>query len=124
MDFLEKLNHLMKKNNLNKRTLSKVCDIPYTTITNWYTRGYEGLTVTSLKKLSNYFHISLDYWVYDEIESTNFSASSNTVSSEELEHIKKYRLLDQRGQEAVDNVLEHEYRAAVEKDTVFSKKQA
>mgnify|MGYP001625256793 CR=1 FL=1 len=52
-------------------------------------------------------------------------ASSEIILKEhEVILIQKYRLLDQRGQEAVDNVLEHEYRAAVEKDTVFSKKQA
>lgn len=32
MGFLEKLNYLMEQNHLNKSTLSKACDIPYTTI--------------------------------------------------------------------------------------------
>lgn len=62
MDFLEKLNYLMEQNNLNKSTLSKSCDIPYTTIDNWYKRGYEGLKLTTLRKLANYFGTSLDYW--------------------------------------------------------------
>lgn len=62
MDFLEKLDCLMEKNHLNKNTLSKACDIPYTTIDGWYKKGYEGLKLTTLRKLANYFGTSLDFW--------------------------------------------------------------
>lgn len=62
MDFLEKLDLLMAKNHLNKSTLSKACDIPYTTIDGWYKKGYEGLKLTTLRKLAAYFGTSLDYW--------------------------------------------------------------
>lgn len=65
MDFLEKLDNLMKENNLNKHSLSAACDIPYTTIDNWYKRGYEGLKLTTLRKLSKFFDTSLDYWIKD-----------------------------------------------------------
>lgn len=67
MDFLEKLNCLMKEHNLNKSTLSKACNIPYTTVDGWYKRGYEGLKLPTLKKLSDYFNISIDYWADDEL---------------------------------------------------------
>lgn len=67
MDFLEKLNRLMKEHNLNKSTLSKACNIPYTTVDGWYKRGYEGLKLPTLKKLSDYFNISLDYWANEEL---------------------------------------------------------
>lgn len=65
MDFLEKLDFLMEKNNLNKHSLSKVCDIPYTTIDGWYKKGYEGLKLTTLRKLANYFDTTLDFWAND-----------------------------------------------------------
>lgn len=67
MDFLEKINFLMKEYNLNKSTLSKACNIPYTTINGWYKRGYDELKLPTLKKLSDYFNISLDYWADDEL---------------------------------------------------------
>ena len=70
MDFLEKLNYLMKKNNLNKSTLSKACNIPYTTIDGWYKKGYEGLKLTTLRKLADFFGTSLDYWAMDDNEIT------------------------------------------------------
>ena len=66
MDFLEKLNYLMDKNKLNKSTLSKACDIPYTTIDGWYKKGYEGLKLTTLRKLANFFGTSLDFWANSE----------------------------------------------------------
>ena len=37
------------------------------TIDGWYKRGYEGLKLPTLKKLSNYFGISLDYWADDNL---------------------------------------------------------
>lgn len=66
MNFLEKLNYLMEKNHLNKNTLSKACNIPYTTIDGWYKKGYEGLKLTTLKKLAEYFGTSLDYWASED----------------------------------------------------------
>lgn len=65
MNFLEKLNYLMDLNGLNKSTLSKACNIPYTTIDGWYKKGYKGLKLTTLQKLSNFFGTSLDYWIND-----------------------------------------------------------
>lgn len=52
MDFLEKLDFLMKRYGLNKRSLSQKSEIPYTTIDNWYKRGYENLTLPTLRKLT------------------------------------------------------------------------
>lgn len=99
MDFLEKLNYLMDKHHLNKSTLSKSCDIPYTTIDGWYKKGYEGLKLTTLRKLSNFFGTSLDFWANDKV-----SLSSNNITSynqclfvgekDEIELLTDYRVLN------------------------------
>lgn len=65
MDFLDKLNKLMKEHNYNKSTLSKACDIPYTTIDGWYKKGYKGVKLTTLRKLADFFGPSLDYWAIE-----------------------------------------------------------
>ncbi len=75
MDFLNKLDGLMEEKKLNKSSLSKACGIPYTTIDGWYKKGYEGLKLTTLRKLSDFFGVSLDYWISE-------CASSLPVSSE------------------------------------------
>ena len=66
MDFLQKLNYLMEQRHLNKSTLSKACNIPYTTIDGWYKKGYEGLKLTTLRKLAEFFGTSLDYWASED----------------------------------------------------------
>ena len=71
MDFLEKLDFMMKRYNLNKRSLSIKSDIPYTTIDNWYKRGYEGIKLETLRKLSNYFNTLIDFWVLDDVTDPN-----------------------------------------------------
>lgn len=89
MNFLEKLNYLMEKHNLNKSTLSKACGIPYTTIDGWYKKGYEGLKLTTLNKLSDYFGTTLDFWT---TEGERFSHYVNAhsvgfeITARSLEH--------------------------------------
>lgn len=80
MDFLEKLNYLMEKNHLNKSTLSKACNIPYTTIDGWYKKGYEGLKLTTLRKLAEYFGTSLDYWASESNDSTDQISKNKSLS--------------------------------------------
>lgn len=109
MNFLEKLDCLIEKYGLNKRTLSQKSGIPYTTIDGWYKKGYEGLKLTTLRKLNDYFNTTLDYWILDEITDPNYGKSSGfKVDYEEMEHIKKYRTLDDYGRETVDITLNRE----------------
>ena len=110
MNFLEKLDFLMERFNLTKTTLSQRSGIPYTTIDAWYKKGYEGLKLTTLRKLSSYFNTTLDYWILDEITDPNYGKSSGfKVEYTEMEYIKKYRFLDHHGKDMVDTVLIKEY---------------
>lgn len=109
MDFLEKLDFLMERFDLTKTSLSQKSGIPYTTIDAWYKKGYEGLKLTTLRKLASYFNTTLDYWFLDEITDPNYGKSSGfKVEYTEMEHIKKYRSLDPQGQTIVDTVLDLE----------------
>lgn len=111
MDFLQKLDFLMDKYGLNKLTLSQNSGIPYSTVVGWYKKGYEGLKLTTLRKLSDYFNTVLDYWVNeDEIGPNYWKADGFIVNGDEMGHIQKYRLLDPFGKEAVNGVLDVESR--------------
>ena len=110
MDFLEKLKFLMQRDGYNKSTLSKACGIPYTTIDNWFKRGYDGLQLSTLRKLNSFFGTTLEYWARDEITDPDYGKyRDNRFSGAEIEHIKKYRAIDARGRDIVDTVLEKEY---------------
>lgn len=109
MDFLEKLDFLMERFNLTKTSLSQKSGIPYTTIDAWYKKGYEGLKLTTLRKLASYFNTTLDYWILDEITDPNYGKSSGfKVEYTEMEHIKKYRSLDDPGRSHIDTMLDWE----------------
>ena len=55
----------MLKNNIkNISVLSKESNIPYTTLKNFYTRGTENVGLSTLKKIADFFDVTLDYLVY------------------------------------------------------------
>lgn len=109
MNFLQKLDFLMEKYGLNKRTLSQMSGIPYTTIDGWYKKGYEGLKLTTLRKLNEYFNTALDFWILDDVTDPNHGKTSGfEIAYAEMELIKKYRSLDAYGQETVNMVLDRE----------------
>ena len=99
MDFLEKLNYLMAQRNLNKSTLSKACDIPYTTIDGWYKKGYAGLKLTTLRKLSNYFGTTLDFW-------TSETSHQNLSMDDGLQLLmRQYSLLSEKDRNLVRELV-------------------
>lgn len=108
MDFLQKLDFLMDKYNLNKRTLALNSGIPYTTIDNWYKRGYDGMKISTLRILSDYFNTVLDFWIQDDISDPNYwknqTLAKNSPDTAEAapgeDHIiALYRKLNHEGQE-------------------------
>lgn len=110
MDFLQKLNFLMKQYNLNKSTLSKACNIPYTTVDGWYKRGYEGVKLPTLKKLSEYFNVSLDYWADDELtEPIPKKRNKQNVSTNSLVTNEKHSatMLNKRDENDIAKRLEN-----------------
>lgn len=115
MDFLQKLDFLMDKYGLNKNSMSVNSGIPYTTIDGWYKKGYDGLKLSTFKKLASYFNTTLDFWIKDDVSDPNYGKTYGfEVKPPEMEHIKKYRLLDPLGKEAVDGVLDVEHRRYLE----------
>ena len=114
MKFLQKLDYLMDKYGLNKSTLSQNSGIPYTTIDGWYKKGYEGLKLTTFRKLADYFNTTLDYWVLDEVTDPNYGkASGFEVSYLEMIYIQKYRSLPTEGQETVNNLIDNLYNMMI-----------
>lgn len=91
--FLDTLNELMKTNGYNKNSLAKESGIPYTTIVGFYSKGTDNVKLSTLRKLANFFGVSLDYLINGEKTKTPLS-----VSTEELKLINQYRNLNNTGQ--------------------------
>lgn len=116
MDFLEKLNMLMKRDDYNKNSLSKASGIPYTTIDNWYKRGYDNLQLPTVKKLCSFFDTSLDFWLKEEITDPSYGKSNGfIINYYEMEYIKKYRFIAEyspEGAKTISATIDREYTIA------------
>lgn len=72
MDFIEKLDNLKKRENLNNGSFSLKCGIPYSTVSSLYSKGYENVKLGTLKKIAAFFDVSIDYLVRDEVTDPNY----------------------------------------------------
>jgi len=68
MTLLEKIDLLIKKDNLNKRQLSLRADIPYSTIDGFFKIGYENMKLPTFMKLCDFFNVTMDSMAYDDRE--------------------------------------------------------
>lgn len=96
MDFLEKLDLLIKKNNINKKKLSERSDIPYTTIIGLYKRGYTGITLPTFKKICDFFNVTMDSMARDELEIEYYNPNRKNlhITTEEEIFLQYYRAAD------------------------------
>lgn len=97
MDFLAKITLLMKEKGLNRHTLSEACGIPYTTIDGWFKKGYEGIKISTLMKLADFFEVELDYLVRPSISDPNYGRKNALLNAEESDLISLYRSLNSDG---------------------------
>lgn len=102
MDFLQKLDDMMRRTSLNKRTLSQNSGIPYTTIDGWYKKGYDGMKISTLRMLAKYFRTTLDFWFQDDI------ANSGEIESSPEDTLRSTLLLnfDQLNPEGQERLVE------------------
>ena len=90
MDFISKLDWLMKRDGLNKHTLAQKSGVPYTTIVGLYERGHENARLSTLNSLCSFFDVPLDYLVldaYDKPEDFTPSGNPTAISLVELKSV-------------------------------------
>ena len=117
MSLAQNLKLARTRKGLKQEELAKLVGKSKNVISNWE-RGDNKPDADTLFDLCDILDVDANYLLGWE-NNQNLS-----LSIQEQDHIKKYRSLDQRGQEAVDNVLEHEYRAAVAAEDNLLSKQA
>lgn len=87
MELIEKLNLLMKKNNIkNLSQLSRETNIPYTTLKSIFDGDVNDIRLSTSRKLCDYFKITLDDLLDDDIELTEVRmASFDGIDTEGLD---------------------------------------
>lgn len=86
MRFLENLENLLELHSMKKSELAKSIGITQPTITAWYSKGCENVSLSILRKISSLFHVTLDELIYGEIETISFNVKN--YSTEELQVIR------------------------------------
>jgi repressor LexA len=79
MKFTDKLDMLMNEKGISRMGLANGSGVPYTTIVNFYEKGSENIKLSTLRKLADFFNVSLDYLVDDDLE-TRTAPSVELVS--------------------------------------------
>lgn len=79
MKFTDKLDLLMEEKGLSRMGVAKGSGVPYTTIVNFYEKGTENIKLSTLRKLADFFDVSLDYLV-DDHQEERVSPSMEMVS--------------------------------------------
>ena len=101
MKFLENLERLLDLHDMKRSELAKSIGITQPTITAWYSKGCDNVSLSILRKICNLFHITLDELIYGDIEHrVLISIDANKYSTEELQVIKTITQFIQSRKEA------------------------
>ena len=108
--FTDMLDSLMSERGINKRTLSRESGIPYTTIDGWYKKGNDDIRLSTLRKLSSYFDVSLDYLMEAQKESQTMAQE---LYQDQRELLKNYGQLDDEGKLLVRRLVAYTARTSI-----------
>ena len=90
MAFTDNLQSLMSAKGISRRKLAKECGISPSAVNSWFNRSAENISLPTLKKLSEYFGVSIEELVYGKQQRREITFSSNTYTDAELDQIKQF----------------------------------
>lgn len=108
MTFGERLIKARESIGFNQKQLAEKLGITPTRL-NYWEKNKRQPDVEMIKKLSDVLHVSTDVLI-----GTNLTAQHKQFTENEINHIKKYRSLDDHGKKIVDLVLNEELERATE----------
>ncbi len=95
MDLIEKLHILMSQKNIKKISqLSRETNIPYTTLKSIFDGDVNDIRLSTSRKLCDYFEITLDDLLDDDIELTDFYTDNNVdingLDEKDIEELNRF----------------------------------
>lgn len=106
MNFLDKLDYLIERENIKRSVLSKESGVPYTTIDGFYKKGYQNAKLQTIQKIAKYFDVTLDYLIIDEIEDPDYGKTENfRVNKDEMYMVTNFRRLTDPGKSLVNKSI-------------------
>lgn len=99
---------------MNIKEFSSLVKIPYSTVLSMLNNNIGGAAVDNVIKICKELGVNVEALQDPAIEFKN----PQFLTEKEIEHIKKYRALDERGQRTVDSTLDIQYQiATTQKET-------
>lgn len=99
----QNIRFLLSENNLSVRQLADIIGIAATTL-NDSLKGKKGVPISSLIKIANYFSISVN-----DLCNEDFRKNCE-FNTKETELIKKFNMLDERGQDTVLSIINQQLK--------------
>lgn len=90
MAFTDNLQALMSAKGISRRRLAKECGISPSAVNSWFNRSAENISLQTLKKLADYFGITIEELVHGKQSRHEITFSSLTYTEDELEKITQY----------------------------------
>ncbi len=106
MSFSDKLYELRTSNGISQKDLANGLGVAQSSI-NYWEKGQRDPSITVVKKIADYFGVSLDYLI-------DFDSEPANIDIGETELVRKYRTLDADGKETVDFILNKEYKRCLD----------
>ena len=100
MLFTEKLDALMAERGMTRGRLADETGIPYNTIVGFYTKGYKNIKLGNLRRISEYFGVSIDVLADDSAPLYNIEEIAPAFPE------KKYSALSEKERNFVNNMID------------------
>lgn len=68
MALYEKIDFLCESNNITRKNLAKQTGVSYATLNSMFARQSTNISLETIRAIANYFQVSLDYLLADEID--------------------------------------------------------
>lgn len=82
----------MQAKGVSRRKLAKECGISPSAVNSWFNRSAENISLPTLKKLSEYFGVSIEELVYGSGIRREVTFGTPNYTNEELEQIAQYAM--------------------------------
>ena len=80
----------MEAKGISRRRLANECGISPSAVNSWFNRSAENISLPTLKKLSEYFGISIEELVYGKKPRQEITFSGSTYTDDELNQITQF----------------------------------
>ena len=93
MPLTDRLNELMLEKGVNRAEVAKGSGIPYTTIVALFDKGSDNIKLSNLRKLAEYFEVTLDDLAGESYEPETIAAhhDGEKWTEEELQTIENFK---------------------------------